>query len=147
MVNSSSEMRWLWTMLPSVFNQKFLLVNSWDWFSVWLMLQIYFLQTMYVDPQSELVWYFPYFRKSFLIFSHGRAYKRRCRCSMHNFKVGYSHFPKNWLFRSICSKEPNICISGIRFLHDVVLKDFPAELFLQRTDFIEVKDSFLCCIS
>ncbi|VDP38186.1 unnamed protein product [Schistosoma curassoni] len=39
--------------------------------------------------------------------------------------------------KSICSKEPNICISGIRFLHDVVLKDFPAELFLQRTDFIE----------
>ncbi|CAH8519177.1 unnamed protein product [Schistosoma mattheei] len=39
--------------------------------------------------------------------------------------------------KSICSKEPNICISGIRFLHGVVLKDFPAELFLQRTDFIE----------
>ncbi|CAH8539864.1 unnamed protein product [Schistosoma bovis] len=39
--------------------------------------------------------------------------------------------------KSLCSKEPNICISGIRFLHDVVLKDFPAELFLQRTDFIE----------
>ncbi|CAH8497004.1 unnamed protein product [Schistosoma turkestanicum] len=39
--------------------------------------------------------------------------------------------------KSICSKEPSVCISGVRFFHDVVLKDFPSELFLQRTDFIK----------
>ncbi|CAH8544299.1 unnamed protein product [Heterobilharzia americana] len=38
--------------------------------------------------------------------------------------------------RSVCSKEPNISLSGINFLRDVVLKDFPAEVFLQRTEFI-----------
>ncbi|KAK4471940.1 hypothetical protein MN116_005321 [Schistosoma mekongi] len=39
--------------------------------------------------------------------------------------------------RSVCSKDPNICISGIHFFRDVMLNDFPPELFLQRTDLIE----------
>ncbi|CAH8848533.1 unnamed protein product [Trichobilharzia szidati] len=38
--------------------------------------------------------------------------------------------------KSVCSKECSVCLSGIHFLRDVVLKDFPAELFLQRTEFI-----------
>ncbi|KAH8875719.1 Rotatin [Schistosoma japonicum] len=38
---------------------------------------------------------------------------------------------------SVCSKDPNICISGLHFFRDVMLNDFPPELFLQRTDLIE----------